>query len=107
MCVPGAMAATSAAMVSRNPADAARDPDGATNTTTGARDEMMRETIVRVDSSSPPGVRRTTTTSVGVRGVRVVERAGQVFGGNRVDDSVKFRNDDRWPIGRQGPEPAG
>ena len=64
MCVPGAMAATSAAMVSRNPADAARDPDGATNTTTGARDEMMRETIVRVDSSSPPGVRRTKTTSV-------------------------------------------
>jgi len=29
MCVPGAIAAMSAAMVMRNPADAARDPDGA------------------------------------------------------------------------------
>ena len=94
-------------MVSRNPADAARDPDGATNTTTGARDVMMRETIVRVDSSSPPGVRRTKTTSVAFEVSASSMRAGQVFGGNRVDDSVKFRNDDRWPIGRQGPEPAG
>ncbi len=32
MWVPGAIAATSAAMVMRNPADAARDPDGPTNT---------------------------------------------------------------------------
>ena len=107
MCVPGAMAATSAAIVSTNPADAARDPDGATNTTTGARDVMMRETIVRVDSSSPPGVRRTKTTSVAFERVRVVERAGQVFGGNRVDDSVQLGDDDRRTIGRQCPEPAG
>jgi hypothetical protein len=57
------MAATSAAIVSTNPADAARAPDGATNTTTGARDVMMRETMVRVDSRSPPGVRSTKTTS--------------------------------------------
>jgi hypothetical protein len=63
MCVPGAIAATSAANVRRNPADAARAPDGPTKTTTGAREEMIRETMVRVDSSSPPGVRRTTTTS--------------------------------------------
>ncbi len=63
MCVPGAMTATSAAMVMTNPAEAARAPDGATNTTTGARDVIMRETIVRVESSSPPGVRRTKTTT--------------------------------------------
>ena len=55
MCVPGAIAATSAASVMRNPAEAARDPAGAMNTTTGARDATMRETIVRVESSSPPG----------------------------------------------------
>ena len=94
-------------MVSRNPADAARDPDGATNTTTGARDEMMRETIVRVGLEQSARGSEDDDHQRGVRGVRVVERAGQVFGGNRVDDSVKFRNDDRWPIGRQGPEPAG
>ena len=35
MCVPGAIAATSAAIVIRKPADAAREPDGPTNTTTG------------------------------------------------------------------------
>jgi membrane-bound ClpP family serine protease len=39
-----------------NPADAARAPEGPTNTTTGARDVIMRDTIVRVESSSPPGV---------------------------------------------------
>ena len=63
MCVPGAIAATSAASVRMKPADAARAPDGPTKTTTGAREVMIRETMVRVDSSSPPGVRRTTTTS--------------------------------------------
>ena len=94
-------------MVSRNPADAARDPDGATNTATGARDEMMRETIVRVGLEQSARGSEDDDDQRGVRGVRVVERAGQVFGGNRVDDSVKFRNDDRWPIGRQGPQPAG
>ena len=94
-------------MVSRNPADAARDPDGATNTATGVRDEMMRETIVRVGLEQSARGSEDDDHQRGVRGVRVVERAGEVFGGNRVDDSVKFRNDDRWPIGRQGPEPAG
>ena len=95
MCVPGAMAATSAAIVSTNPADAARAPDGATNTTTGARDVIMRETIVRVDSRSPPGVRRTKTTSVAFERVGVVDDAGQVLGGNRVDDAVQLGDDDR------------
>ena len=46
-----------------NPADAARAPDGATNTTTGVRATIMRLTIVRVESSSPPGVRRTKITA--------------------------------------------
>ena len=64
MCVPGAMAATSAAMVSMKPADAARAPDG--------RDEdrrpascaaIMREMMSRVESTRPPGVRSVKTTS--------------------------------------------
>jgi len=46
-----------------NPADAARAPDGPTNTTTGARDVIIRDTILRVESSRPPGVRNTSTTS--------------------------------------------
>ena len=37
MCVPGAIAATSAASMSRKPADAARAPPGATNTAIGVR----------------------------------------------------------------------
>src|SRR6188474_3121453 len=62
MWVPGAIAATSDASVMMKPADAALPPDGPTKTTTGARDVIMRDTIARVDSSSPPGVRRTNTT---------------------------------------------
>ena len=62
MCVPGAMAAMSAAMVITKPADAARAPEGATSTATGAREVIMRDTIVRVESSRPPGVRRMKTT---------------------------------------------
>ena len=64
MCVPGAIAAMSAAMMSRNPADAARAPDGATKTATGVAAEIMRDTIARVESTRPPGVRRMKTISV-------------------------------------------
>jgi len=60
MCVPRAIAATSAARA-MNPADAARAPAGPTNTAIGVRAAIMRDTIVRVDSSSPPGVRSTST----------------------------------------------
>jgi hypothetical protein len=63
MCVPGAMTATSAAIVMTKPAEAARAPEGPTKTTTGAREVIMRETIVRVESTSPPGVRRTKITA--------------------------------------------
>ena len=63
MCVPGAMAATSAAMVIRNPADAARLPDGPTKTTTGVRALMIAVLISRVESTRPPGVRRLMTTT--------------------------------------------
>ena len=61
MCVPGAMAATSAAMVIRNPADAARLPDGPTNTATGVLADSMRDTMEWVESRRPPGVRSVNT----------------------------------------------
>ena len=63
MCVPGDIAATSAAIVIRKPAEAARAPDGEMNTTIGARAAIMRDTIVRVDSTRPPGVRNTSTVA--------------------------------------------
>ena len=63
MCVPGAIAATSAAIVRMNPAEAARAPDGATNMATGVLAAISRETIARVESTSPPGVRSVKTTS--------------------------------------------
>src|SRR5258708_7023899 len=56
MCVPGAMAAMSAAMVMRNPAEAGRLPDGPTNTATGVFAAMMALLMSRVASSRPPGV---------------------------------------------------
>ena len=63
MWVPGAIAAMSAAMVIRKPADAARAPEGPTNTATGVLAASMWETIVCVESSRPPGVRSVKTTS--------------------------------------------
>ena len=63
MWVPGAIAATSAAMVSRNPAEAARLPEGPTYTAMGVFEANMRETIVRVESRRPPGVRSVKTSS--------------------------------------------
>ena len=62
MWVPGAIAATSAAIVIRNPAEAARAPLGPTKTTTGVRDSMMLVLMSRVASTRPPGVRSTSTT---------------------------------------------
>ncbi len=61
MCVPGDIAATSAAIVIRNPAEAARLPDGDTNTATGVFDSMIEVLISRVESTRPPGVRSTMT----------------------------------------------
>src|SRR3954447_1478745 len=63
MWVPGAIAAMSAAMVIRNPAEAARLPDGPTKMATGVRAAMMALLMSRVESRSPPGVRSVNTIS--------------------------------------------
>ena len=63
MCVPGAIAATSAAIVRMKPAEAARAPAGATKTATGVFAESMRVTMARVESTRPPGVSRVKTIS--------------------------------------------
>ena len=56
MLVPGAMAATSAAIVMTKPAEAARAPEGPTNTATGVRQFSILSTIWRMEVSRPPGV---------------------------------------------------
>ena len=63
MCVAGAIAAMSAAIVIRKPAEAARLPDGPTNTATGVFAGMMALLMSRVESTRPPGVRSVNTTS--------------------------------------------
>ncbi len=63
MCVPGAMAAMSAAIVIRKPADAARFPDGPTKTATGVFALMIALLMSRVESRRPPGVRSVITSS--------------------------------------------
>jgi len=57
------MAAISAAIVMRKPADAARAPDGAMKIATGVLAASMCVTISCVESTSPPGVRSVKTTS--------------------------------------------
>ena len=54
----------SAAIVRKKPADAARAPAGATKTATGVFAAIMRETMERVESTRPPGVRSVNTMSV-------------------------------------------
>ena len=56
MLVEGAIAAMCPASVMNTPAEPAREPDGATKTATGTLAFMMRLTMARVDSRSPPGV---------------------------------------------------
>ena len=57
MDVLGAITATLAAIVMNVPALAARDPDGATYTTTGTFEASMRCTMARTWSIEPAGCR--------------------------------------------------
>src|SRR5262249_5059522 len=63
MCVPGAIAAMSAAIVMRKPAEAARLPAGPTKTATGVLAAMIALLMSRVESSRPPGVWSVKTIS--------------------------------------------
>src|SRR5947208_12978477 len=56
MLVPGAIAAMSAASVMYRPAEAARAPEGETNTTTGSGAPRTFLMMSRIEVSSPPGV---------------------------------------------------
>ena len=58
MWVPGAMAATSAAIVRRKPADAARAPEGPIKIATGVLLASMCVMMSRVESTRPPGAHK-------------------------------------------------
>ena len=64
MFVSGAIASRSAACEIHTPADAARAPAGDTYTITGILSESSFCTILRIESSSPPGVSSTITTAL-------------------------------------------
>ena len=63
MCVPGAIAAMSAAMVRMKPAEAARPPAGPIQIATGVFASSIALMMSRVESTRPPGVRSVNTTS--------------------------------------------
>jgi len=65
--VPGAIAATSAEIRMKKPADAARAPGGLTKTTTGTGEVVMAVVMSRVVSTSPPGVSNSITTNTASR----------------------------------------
>ena len=63
MLVPGDIAATSPAMVTNTPADAARAPLGVTQVRIGTLDPSIRFTMVRMLVSRPPGVSISSTSA--------------------------------------------
>ena len=61
--VLGAIAATGQPMRMKVPADAARDPGGPTQHTTGTGEAWIVLMIERIDDSNPPGVSSRTSTA--------------------------------------------
>ena len=70
------------------PAEAARAPDGDTKIATGVLSAIMLDTIARVESTSPPGVRSVNTTRTAPATIGTIERVDHVFRGDGVDDAV-------------------
>ena len=56
VCVPGAMAATSAESRIKNPAEAPRDPTGEMKMATGTGESRMCWMMSSMEVESPPGV---------------------------------------------------
>ena len=74
-----------------------------------ARRESSGVTMSRVESSSPPGVRSTMTTTSAPAASALIDHAGQVFGGDRVDDAIELGDDaragDEWASAPLGTAP--
>ncbi len=110
--VPGAIAATSHDMRTMKPAEAACDPGGATQPTTGTGEPRIACVIARVESSRPPCVsmRRMTSGASGfsrlLDRLRDEARADGVDLGVEVDDRNRrgWRRGWRRAPGREGRE---
>ena len=83
MCVPGAIAATSAAIVRMKPADAARAPDGRDEDRDRrlGRDHLRDDVARRVDQAA--GRAQREDHERGVRGVGALDRVDHVFAPRR------------------------
>ena len=82
--------------------EAARAPDGATNTATGVFAAIILETIVRVESTSPPGVRKKITINAApvahdelIRAVREAMAEGRSAGAIAALEVLAGRNSGR------------
>ena len=95
------MAATSAAIVMMKPAEAARAPEGPTNTATGVRQLSMASTICRIEVSRPPGVSSLDHEKRSVGQVGALDRGHDVGCRDRVHDPVERNHRDigRGPLG--------
>ena len=93
MCVPGAIAATSAAIVRMKPADAARAPDGPTKTATGvSRGKHVRDDVARgIDQAARRPQREDDERRA--RAIGPIDRLDHVFRRDRMDDAVEFRDE--------------
>ena len=52
---------------------------------------MIRELIVRVESTRPPGVRSVNTTKAAALSIGAIDRLNDVRGRDRVDEGIYFR----------------
>jgi hypothetical protein len=90
MCVPGAIAATSAAIVEHD--DRCPRSDDARHDRARRLEQSARRAQDEYDQR-------------GVRRVGLVDDAGQILGGYRMNDSVQLTDDDRRPLGRHRRDP--
>ena len=68
----------------------------------------MRDTMARVESSRPPGVRSTMTVTVAPRRVGACDHLVDELRGNRMDDPVELGDDgDRRRGGRAAADKQG
>ena len=76
----------------RKPAEAARAPEGPTNTATGTRDLSIASMICRIEVSRPPGVSRRSTTRGAPAARRGIDGGDHVRGADRVHDARQLHD---------------
>jgi hypothetical protein len=77
----------------KKPADAAWPPLGVTYAITGTREATIFELISRVDSTSPPGVFKRSSTAAAFSRAALIECAADDFDGDRMTIPSTFNRD--------------